>query len=304
MKPRPIVIVGVSRSGTTLLRLMLNAHPRIAIPYESNIIVKYSQALSQYGDLSKRENLERLIAAIVNEPLVQKWNHTFDLVRLTERVEHPNLTSVVEAVFQDYASQQDKPRWGDKSGQLSRMDIVKKILPDAQFIHIIRDGRDVAGSALKLHFGPTDILMAASSWCMYVTLGRRMGAMLDAKSYIEVRYEDLVRCPEKELRRICDYLDEDYSPQMLEYHRNARNYLPQSAEHHYNTDRAPITDRVFAWKSKMNESDLWLFQRRARDVLAELGYEVPAVRPKRLRLLWRVIRIMAHRVRRFKFDVS
>ena len=208
MRSNPFFIVGIGRSGTSLLRLMFHSHPRIAVPYESQFISKYYDNLDKYGNLKEDGEFDRLIKDILNEQYIKMWDHPFDFEKIISNVDDRSLRGAFSAIYQDYAKSKGKVRWGDKSDYLDRMHIINKIFPDAQFIHIIRDGRDVASSVLKLPWGPKDIISVAEWWNQYIWLARRVGSVLGEDRYIEVHFENLVNNPESELKRLCSFLDE------------------------------------------------------------------------------------------------
>ena len=296
MKSNPFFVVGIGRSGTSLLRLMLHSHPRIAIPYESHFITDYYKNLTKYGNLEENSNFTGLIKDILNEPLTKMWDHSFDLERIIKNSEYRTFRGAIHAVYHDYAKGKGKARWGDKSDYLDRMHTMNEIFPDAQFIHIIRDGRDVANSVLKLPWGPNDIIRAAEWWEKYIWLARRVGAVLGKERYIEVKYEDLVEDPECELKRLCLFLDEEYTPEMLEYHKDSDKAIPDSRKgQHYNLDSAPKRSRSYAWKREMRPSDVALFNRYANDMLKEVSYEIPEIKIGKLKMTLYVARIFFRR---------
>lgn len=276
MKITPFFIVGIGRSGTTLLRLMFHNHPNIAVPYESHFITDYFNRLEDYGDLTVEANLDKLLREILNEELLVQWDHEFDLERIKKSIESPTLEHIFNAVFNDYAVGKGKTRWADKSDYLDRMHIIHKIFPDAKFIHIIRDGRDVANSVLKLPWGPQDLIAAAEWWHQYIRLGRAMGAILGEEKYTEVKYEDLVQQSEQELRRLSSFVGEEFSEDMLNYHQSSNAAIPESRKgQHYNAGEPPKSSRTYAWKKEMSATNIALFTDYARHSLVDLGYEVP-----------------------------
>lgn len=297
VKERPFFVVGVGRSGTTLLRLMLHHHPRLALPYESHFVTHYQDRLSQYGDLNITENLQRLVNEILDEPNLKMWDQVFAPQEILDAVEDASLGGVVDALYRVYASHRGKARWGDKSDYLDRMHIINDVFPTAQFIHIVRDGRDVARSVMKLSWGPDDILRSADWWDEHTRLGRRMGAILGPKRYTEVRYEDLVEHSERELRRLCDFLGEDYSADMLSYHKGPEQVIPDALkEQHKNFDKPPDASRCYSWKREMHPIDVELFTRRASRMLEEFEYEVPPLKASKIRLGLRVVAIFSRRL--------
>jgi hypothetical protein len=295
---RPIFIVGIGRSGTTLLRLMLHHHPRIAIPYESHFIIKYPEKLATYGDLAERANMARLVDDLLREPMVAMWDHTFDRERLLASIAEPTLAAALDALYGQYATAHGKERWGDKSDYLERLDVINAIFPCAQFIHIIRDGRDVARSVLKLPWGPDDIIRAAEWWNDHVWVARRMGAILGPTRYTEVRYEALVANPEGELRRLCSFIGEDYAPEMLQYHSTSASAIPDERRgQHQRVDGPPDPSRASSWRREMHPYDQALFHKFGGRMLGELGYEIPPVQVSRVGLGWHVAKLLARRWR-------
>jgi hypothetical protein len=284
--PAPFV-VGATRSGTTLLRLMLDAHPEIAIPSETHFIPDLIKAREKHGAGPDRM-LEMLTShrrwgdfQIEPEELAARWKAL------------PELTgpAAVRAFFELYGEKQGgPPRWGDKTpGYVKRMREIQEYLPEARFVHLIRDGRDVALSILKQSFGPETIEAAAERWRGRVLRGRAQQPYLGF--YMEVKFEDLVLDTEGQLRRICEFIELDFDPAMLGYHETAHERLkekarelprgkgrdPQSAERrlksHEKTFEPPNPDLVGGYKRKMDATDRAAYEALAGDLLIELGYE-------------------------------
>jgi hypothetical protein len=294
----PIFVVGMGRSGTTLLRLMLHHHPRIAIPYESHFLTRYHQAVDRFGDLRQERNLAGLVDAMLAEPTLRMWDHSFDRDELLASIEERTVAGVTHAIYSQYAAAKGKARWGDKSDYLDQLHILNEMFPRAQFIHIIRDGRDVAASVMKLPWGPDDIIRAAQWWNDHVWVARRVGAVLGKDRYLEVRYEDLVENPERELRRCCAFLHEQYSPDVLAYHKDSHAAIPaERRAQHQRYDAPPDKSRIYAWKREMHPCDIALFDRYASRMLSEAGYEVPQVACGRLALGWRLAKVLVRRTR-------
>ena len=273
----PFFVVGVGRSGTTLLRLMLNSHPRLAVPYEGHFIPRYIADSPRFGVLTDRNNRRRLVEAILGEPMVRKWDHSWDKQDLIDRTElNPTLPGVVAGLYEQYAAAKGKPRWGDKSEYIDGIPDISHLFPTSKFIHIVRDGRDVANSVLRLPWGPSDLISAATWWNDYVWVCRRMGQILGPDRYHEVRFEDLIYDPEESLGQICHFLGEDFSRDMLNYHRHHQEQIPDDRKwQHRNSDAPPNTNRAYAWKHDMRPVDVAIFNRYGGRMLAELGYEIP-----------------------------
>jgi hypothetical protein len=255
---------------------MFHNHPNIAVPYESHFITDYYNNLHAYGDLSIDENLDKLIADILQEDLLTQWDHKFDAGRVKSAIGERSLEGIFNAIYSDYALGKGKTRWADKSDYLDRMHLINKIFPNAKFIHIIRDGRDVANSVLKLPWGPTDLIGAAEWWNEYIRLARSVGAVLGEDKYTEVKYEDLVQEPERELRRLCEFVDEKFDESMLNYHQSSNIAIPESRKaQHHNSGEPPKKSRTYAWKREMSNTDVDMFSDYAQNSLMAVGYEVP-----------------------------
>lgn len=190
-----------------------------------------------------------------------------------------------------YAERFGKARWGDKTPiYVRRMMYIEKLLPEAHFVHVIRDGRDVALSNKGLWFGTNSVEEAAERWCSWIEHARRQARYL--KRYKEIRYEDLVSDTEPVLKEICQFLDLSWNPCMLDYHRTAEERMREiyrSVEKaegggtvdgakrmaiHSLTSKPPQRNRIGRWKSEMSTPDRERFEILAGDLLDDLGYEV------------------------------
>lgn len=275
-----IFIIGCPRSGTTLLRDLLRSHPRLSFLPETYFIPSFYRA---YGDPTSEEAARRLARAILRFPWVQRCN--LDLAP-ADFAECRSYREVVETVFREFAAREGKSRWGDKTPAYVRdIPVLANIFPGARFVHVIRDGRDVALSFARAPFGPANVYRAASTWKVLVSTGRRSGSRLGSDAYLEVRYETLVTEPEDTLRRICDFIGEPFDPLVLHPDRlgregKGRTPPPVSRQ-------SIVATHVTRWKRSMSPTDIVLFESVAGDLLGELGYEVgqgtrPSPAPSRL----------------------
>ncbi|MGH2962898.1 MAG: sulfotransferase family protein [Solirubrobacterales bacterium] len=283
--PAPF-IVGVARSGTTLLRLMLDAHPELAIPPETHFIPKVVKACDEPGDPH-----ERVLELLTTH---RRWpDYGLDPAELRDRLDRIDPLSAGDALrafYGLYADKQGKPRWGDKSpSYVRRMRRVESALPEAHFIHLVRDGRDVALSQVEVDFGADAIEDAARDWVEGIGKARRQSRRV--RRYIELRYEDLVADPEPALRRVCEFVELPWDAAMLDYHEGASDRMAEvtrdfergggpaipasvRADRHTRVAEPPQRARAGRWRTDMSPSDQAAFGRVAGELLAELGYEV------------------------------
>src|SRR5439155_5652095 len=181
----------------------------------------------------------------------------------------------VRSVFDAYASKHGKPRAGDKTpSYVIHIDLLAGVLPEGRFVHIVRDGRDVAMSYMDVPFGPKDMHEAAVFWRRRVRAGRASGNRLGPGRYLELRYEDLVDHPEDCLGRVCALLDLAFDPVMLRYHERAEELVSAARHpgHHGHLFHAPEKG-VRDWRTAMSRDDLALFESIAGPVLTQFGYE-------------------------------
>jgi hypothetical protein len=285
--PAPFV-VGVTRSGTTLLRMMLDAHPQLTIPPETHFIPDLIEA--SRDEHASPEGLHELV---VNN---RRWGDfhldSEELLKRYQEIVPLNAGDAIRAFFDLYAEGQGKPRWGDKTPiYINRMMLIERALPEARFIHLIRDGRDAALSrAKRVLKEPTPMHKVAERWRNRIVRAREQGPRLG--HYLELRYEDVVLDTESTLRRICEYVDLPWDDAMLHYHersadrmREMHRDLPpepgkplRPADHrmaaHALTSEPPDPSRLGRWKTEMSPEDRAAFEDAAGDLLAELGYEL------------------------------
>ena len=283
------IIIGSPRSGTTLLRFMLDAHPDLAIPPETGFLVPCAQRAGK-GPVS----LEDFFQTVTGYPSEAPGWHDFqipqDTFRATLRTIEPfTVADGIRIFYQLYASRFGKSRWGDKT-PLYCMHVrsIEALLPEAHFVHIIRDGRDVALSLRPMWFAPgRDIETLASHWRQCVTTGRQQGSL--CRRYMEVRYEQLIEDSREVLAGICEFLDLDFDDRMLRCHESAPERLrehqgrfrpdgsvvvthEQRLGQLSRTTRPPDRSRVFVWKREMPREEQLRFDAIAGAVLEEFGF--------------------------------
>ena len=290
--PVPFV-VGAPRSGTTLLRLMLDAHPDLTIPPETYFITKAAKFWKQAKrPRHARDPVEAFLEAVTEHKRWPDFHLDAEAFRTRVREAHPgNLGDCVRAFYEMYAEKIGKPRWGDKTPfYVRKMEVIHEVLPEARFIHIVRDGRAVALSIMDLWFGPDTITEAAEFWVARIDEAREKAKALDY--YIEVRYEDLVADPEPQLRLICELIELPFDERMLTYYehideRIAMEIPPEeiapdgrvvATEERLkimeNLSRPPDPTRSDRWRHDMPADDQRKFEAIAGSRLRELGYPV------------------------------
>jgi hypothetical protein len=265
----PVVILGVSRSGTTLLKEMLDRHSELAVPSESYFI---PQLWDRRGP---RPDAEAILADLGRLARVREWGVTPEDVR-RRLAPDPSFAEVIAAVYGAYADARGKARFGDKTpAYMQHLDLLERVFPHPQYVHIVRDGRDArlsfAAMRRRPRFNwarPRGLGDFACQWDLEVRAARRLGSTVGRGRYLEIRYEDLVAEPERALREVCAFVGLSYEPEMLDYHHG----LDASTLEDHPRLAQPPTAGVRDWREQMTPRDAELFEAIAGRTLDEVGY--------------------------------
>mgnify|MGYP002623908039 FL=1 len=270
--PGPFFVVGAQRSGTTMLRLMLNQHPALHVPFESRFIPDVARDPDAAAPLDEART-RRLLQRIGEDPFVRKGALLPDPDAVLAR-RPATYADLVDAMFSHLAAAQGKSRWGDKTpSYVLEMETLWRLFPGARFVHLIRDGRDVALSLRGVSWGSRDMLRVAQDWRWKLPLGRKLGAMSRGRD-LAVHYEQLVQDSPATLRSICAFLGEPYEEAMLDYHRHAEAQMPaESLRWHRSSISAPDPSKAGMWRQAMSRADQRVFDDAAGPLLQDLGYE-------------------------------
>lgn len=274
---RPIFVIGCPRSGTTLLRLMLHSHPRIAIPAETRFVIPAYRARGEFGDLADAANRRALGEWIVTGKKVKFFELGLDATETVDEIAAGPATmgSALGTVFRAYARSHGRVRWGDKRpSYYKHVDLLRKMWPDAQFVHLIRDGRDCVASLKEMPWYTGDTYQAVAAWRDAIDTGHRHAAKLGPDSYYELQYERLVADPEQELTALCGFLGEDFYPAMTEPHNLARQTVPSKKRWHARTHGAVDAARVGSWAGRLDDWEIGLAEAALGSRLDTYGYEL------------------------------
>lgn len=281
-----VFVVGCERSGTTLLRLMLDGNAQLSIPPESHFVPSVLQAQHR----NRPPDLSLVRKQLVMSKWFSHWNVPVSQIE-REWVEHPpsDTSEAVRAVFRCYARPRGKKLFGDKTPWYGLVvPTLAHAFPEARFVHIVRDGRDVALSFLDgIDPLPTlTVPAAAARWRRRIIAASVAGEALGPHRYREVRYEDLLHDPEAVLRELCAFLGLDFSPQMLHYASRGRDVVREYPALHKHVVQPPIKG-IRNWQVEMSERDQQLFEALAGDVLRKYRYPLgggPASKTDRAKL--------------------
>jgi hypothetical protein len=269
----PFFIVGNDRSGTTMLRIILDRGPDAAIPPESMFLTDVELPLADDPQVS----WQSLMYEVWHHPKVRLWDLPGDAPVVPSDLAPADAARfVLAAPFEAYARKHGKPRWGDKTPHyVHHVDQLLGIWPDARFVVLVRDGRDVALSLKRMPFGPNNAWAAAQWWARGIRAGET-AARAHPDQVMTVRYEDLVHDPATWVGAVCRFLDLRFEPDMLDLQHADRSRIVADQKSWFPTLFDGINERAVArWQREMPPRDQAVFASLAHDELASLGYLVP-----------------------------
>ncbi len=282
----PIFICGSVRSGTTLLQLLLNAHPNIAIFGELHYFDQILQIRNRIPSLEDDRAIEDFLSLLENADNYKYIPGAAEFFRSVEKRfrdgENRTYERFFRCVLEEYAREQGAGRFGEKTPTNIRyLDRLLDIFPKAKIVHIIRDPRSVVASSISMPWTADDALVNAMKWKCDILYSQSFSR--PEESYLEVRYEDIVFDTEQQLRRICSFVGEDYDEAMMAFHRTSRTYVKD--EPWKERTGRPIDDAaVDRWRRDLSWPQIFLVEKITGDLLTGFGYERAGV-PARAKLV-------------------
>jgi hypothetical protein len=268
MGPGPIFIGGISFSGKTILHAMLSAHPRIIVTRHTYMWPKYYQ---QFGDLSRAENFERCLTAMLQDKHIRALNPNAERIRSEFWQGVPTYGRLFSLFHLHYAGQIGKSRWGEQLSFIERYaDPILANYPNARMIHMIRDPRDRYKESLD--HSPHRLWkvgLETANWLYSARLAERNQRQYNS-SYKVVRYESVVADPEGTMREVCNFLQEDFVPAMLA----PANRIETELE---GDDQAGYEHNSITQSRKISEREIGYIQMYARNYMLANAYPLKTV---------------------------
>ncbi|MEM6365043.1 MAG: sulfotransferase [Planctomycetota bacterium] len=262
----PVMMIGHGSSGTSILGEILRDDFQIAFGTESQYFVHYYNRLSHYGDLSKPENMRQLIRHVLDErwfaKAERKWGFRIDEETVFAGIKKPTFRGLLDAIFWRFAEHLQMPRYGDKSPEYTlNLHVLGELYPDAKYIHMVRDGRDVAVSLFKRYWGGKNVYTVSRRWKMEVDLVDAFVKTLSPDQVIEITYEGLLGNPNREIDRLIDFFALDDADNAFREHMHRT--IPEKLNR-VNFDK---------WKTQLSSSQIHAFERVACETLRRHGFE-------------------------------
>ncbi|MGH8870239.1 MAG: sulfotransferase [Actinomycetes bacterium] len=271
---RPVFVGACPRSGTTMLRTMLNSHPELAVPHETRFLVDAWRRRARWGDLSEAHNRRRLARWVVRRKKSRVERLVDDPKQLVDRMvaAPPTLGSVLAAGFALYAEGHDKPRWGDKRpSYVMNMDAVFRMFPDAQFINVVRDPRAAVASIRKIGWYRDGLEAGAAIWEQSVRCADIWRRRLAPDQFLEIQYEKLVADPRGTLEEIVAFLGLDPAgiDPMLQFHETTDIH---SATMHPLVAKPVTTEALRTWDDTLDPGEVAFIENALARPMRRYGY--------------------------------
>jgi hypothetical protein len=274
MIENPIFIVGTERSGSNLLRLLLNELDSVCVPHPPHLMRDLSPLVASYGNLQDDIAFRQLIDAAVRlvELHFAPWPFAVDRERVFLTARSRDLYSIYAAIYEQYRLHERKPRWACKSTfMVHQIPTILLNHRSPQFIHLVRDPRDVAVSARRSIFSHYHPYYVARLWSAEQRLARE--AQIGKSKWLTVRYESLIENPAQEMRRVCKFLGERYHDRLLEYfNKPAAQELSHLSRSWENVARPVISDNSRKYLRALTSHEVALIESLAHEEMTALGY--------------------------------
>ncbi len=290
MKSVPIFIVGVQRSGTTLLSAMLAAHSRLSCGPETHFFERLSLANIQCVTDTERwpncafEFIKSITFTNYTNPgaerisIFEKYNLIEDQVFDYLSTQQPGIAPILNAIITPYMKSLGKSRWVEKTpDHIKHLDLIREHFPFSPIIRIMRDPRDVALSLMKVPWGTKTFFEAIEYWKYLDDLSYKFFEN-DELSYT-LRFEDLVIEPESELKKLCQFICEDFEYSMLNTSTTGKQVNSQSVPWKKKVEQPIDKNRAYNWKSQLESGMNGYAEAVIGDRLLHYGYPVEEIFP-------------------------
>jgi len=274
----PFFIVGASRSGTTLLRLMLNKHPNICVPNELHFFKHFANIFDlKEGTcvVPQAVFLNRVESYLTSREQVFGPGVVESCLNYVRHNKIKNIKKIYEAILKIWAQSEGKSHWGEKTpANLFYVDVLARMFPLAKFVYLLRDPRGVVNSMNKFKYLPSDTVVNTYNWHRSVTVGySRLCASTREENRIEVKYENLVQDPSSSMQRILHFLQEPYDASVLSFYKDSEDVM--NGRVLTPTIKRPVSaHRAYKWKDEMNPRDIAMVEYLCRPEMESMGYEV------------------------------
>lgn len=289
MSVGPVFVVGMPRSGTTLLASILDGSPDLAMSPETDYFPNFWRPCQRRGCLETPDGRRRFVARWLGSPeaaRLQLSSTALDELRGALAAHPVDHRQILAATLERYAAERGKPAWGEKTpDHVLYLENIQRLFPESKVVQIIRDPRDVGRSLERVPWHRGNLVHHVEKWrrCVLATPG-------DPARYRRIRYEDLLSDPERVIQNLARFLGIRYDPAMLHPERGRERVFDARDEPWKRKARRPLDPaNAGKWRQAMSDPDRGLVSALAGSELQELGYDLDAgMRTGRTRVyIWR-----------------
>jgi hypothetical protein len=275
---QPIFMIGTQRSGSNLLRLMLNQLDEIASPHPPHILKRMFPLLEYYGSLSIPYNFYQLtndVCRLVELNPVHWENVTFNRDEVISRCREHSLIALHGSVYDICTESWDAQTWCCKSlNNIEYVNEIERYFNEPRYIYLYRDGRDVALSFKKAVVGEKHIYNIASTWAKTQNIALKLKERFDSTRFFSISYEDLVTNTESSAKRLCGFLGIPYKSHMLEFYQSAEATRAAESSALWGSLTKPVLkNNTQKYLHEASQEDIAIFESVAGHILDKLGYD-------------------------------
>ncbi|WP_138432120.1 sulfotransferase family protein [Fodinibius saliphilus] len=278
---KPIFIMSSERSGSNLLRKMLGMHSILAAPPPPHMWRHLMKVAANYGPLNDQEQFRKLVEQAIRMTQVPgshlEWKYQFTVQEVLDQCHTPNVSGIINTLYTLYSQREGAEGWVCKENKLFNHAFqILEVVPDAKFIYLCRDGRDVACSIKKVATHDQHVYFIAEEWkqeqqkCLQV-----YQELINKGSVKLVRYEDLIENPQSVLEEICTFVGISFEEAMLYFHES-RSAVKEAEKSNFweNLSKPVMSDNKGKFLKQLSPKETRIFESLTADILSNLGYPI------------------------------
>ncbi len=273
-----IQMIGTQRSGSNLLRLLLNQYNEIVAPHPPHILQRFLPLLPLYGDLTDQQNMAELVDDVCTMIEVNPvpWTGVkLDREKIQANCRIPHLTEIFRVVYDELAISNSASQWLCKSmANVHYFEMMEANGIHPAYLYLFRDGRDVACSFKKAIVGEKHVYHIAKQWKEDQDACLKLQEAINPERFFRMRYENLLRSPESEMQQVSRFLNIEYDPAIFNYHDSEESKNTSSAGKMWENVAKPIFSNSRKFLKELSQDEILIFETVAGDTLEKLGYDL------------------------------
>ncbi len=276
---QPIQIIGTQRSGSNLLRLMLNQFDEITAPHPPHILQRFMPLLPLYGDLERASNFYTLVddvCTLVERNPVPWTGIKFQRYEIIERCKSHSLIDIFKVIYDLKAESENAAYWVCKS--MANVKYAAELETSGmkmRYIHLYRDGRDVACSFKKAVVGEKHVYHIANQWSSNQEACLELQRSIEEDRFLKISYENLLHHSKREMKRISSFLNISLTKEVFDFYNSVESKNTAVAGKMWeNVSRPILKDNTNKYKTELTPFEIAVFEKQAGNILQHLGYSL------------------------------